>query len=208
MKTILTVSVLALSLSAWGAPKKEKKAPEPPREELATFCGGCFWCTESELEGVEGVKEVLSGYTGGDTPNPTYEAVSGGGTGHCEAVQVRFDPAKVSYEKILQVYWENIDPTDAGGQFVDRGSQYRTAVFVHSEAQRKAAVESKKKMEASKRFAGPIATEIRKASAFFPAEAYHQDFYKKKPDHYQRYKKGSGRETFKKKTWGEKTNEK
>ncbi len=169
---------------------------------VATFAGGCFWCTESDLEKVEGVKKVVSGYTGGKEENPGYETVSSGKTGHLEAVEVYYDPNKISYEKLLQVFWRHIDPTDPGGQFVDRGSQYRTAIFYHDEKQKKAAEQSKKMLEKSGKFSRPIATQIRKAGKFYPAEEYHQNFYKKNPGRYKTYRYFSGRDQFINSTWG------
>lgn len=165
----------------------------------AIFAGGCFWCTEAELQELDGVKIVTSGYTGGDVDNPTYEQVSSGSTGHAEAVEVLFDPALISYEKILDVYWSNIDPTDAGGQFHDRGSQYRTAIFWLNDEQKAAAEASKAAKEAM--LGRPVATTIEPASAFYPAEDYHQDFYQTTPLRYQSYKLGSGRERKLKEIW-------
>jgi peptide methionine sulfoxide reductase msrA/msrB len=169
--------------------------------EKATFAGGCFWCMESVFENIPGVIEVVSGYTGGHTENPTYEEVCSGKTGHFEAVQVTYDPEKVTYEELLEVFWKNIDPTDPGGQFVDRGPQYRTAIFYHSESQRIAAEHSKVALERSGRFEKPIVTEILPASTFYRAEEYHQDYYKKCPLRYELYHSHSGREEFRKKYW-------
>lgn len=157
---------------------------------------------EPPFEKLDGVSAVISGYTGGPEKNPSYSAVSGGQTGHLEAVEVVFDPAKTSYEQLLEVFWRQIDPTDAGGQFVDRGDHYRTAIFVHNAGQRAAAEASKKKLADSKRFSKPIVTEIRDAQIFYRAEDYHQDFYKKSPFHYKRYRSGSGRDQFLQKIWG------
>jgi len=174
-------------------------------EELrkATFAGGCFWCMEPPFEKLEGVKEVLSGYTGGSEENPSYEAVSAGKTGHLEAVQVLYDPSRVSYRELLDVFWRQIDPTDDGGQFVDRGGQYRTAVFTHDEEQQRQAEESREELGRSGRFAKPIITEIRPATPFYPAEDYHQDYYRKSPLKYKYYRWGSGRDRFLEKTWKE-----
>jgi len=171
-------------------------------EEVATFAGGCFWCMESPFGTIDGVRSVISGYTGGAKENPTYEEVSAGTTGHLEAVQVHFDPAKVTYAQLLEVFWKQIDPTDAGGQFVDRGSQYRAAIFTHSEEQRRLAEASKAKVAASKRFAKPLVTEILPAGKFWPAEEYHQDYYKKNPLRYKYYRWGSGRDEYLDKAWG------
>jgi len=170
--------------------------------ERATFAGGCFWCMEPPFEKLEGVVEVIAGYSGGHAENPTYEQVSSGRTGHAEAVQVVYDPAKITYEELLKVFWRNIDPTDRGGQFSDRGSQYRTAIFYHNEEQKLKAVESKKNLQDSGKFkTNPIITEIVGFTNFYPAEDYHQDFYKKSSPRYNSYKKLSGREGFLKKNW-------
>jgi len=171
----------------------------------ATFAGGCFWCVESDFEKVEGVVEVISGYTGGHKENPTYEEVSSGGTGHVEAVQVLYDPKKVSYKELLDVFWRHVDPTDAGGQFVDRGSQYRTAIFYHNDEEKRLAEESKKNLENSGRFKKPIETDILKAGPFYRAEDYHQDYYKNHSVRYKYYRFASGRDQFINKAWGEET---
>jgi len=168
----------------------------------ATFAGGCFWCTESDFEKVDGVVEAISGYTGGHTKNPTYEEVSSGVTGHFESVQVIYDPAKVSYEQLLDVFWRHVDPTDPGGQFVDRGTQYRSAIFYQDDEQRREAEASRDRLAKSGRFDKPIVTEILKLGPFYPAEEYHQDYYKKNPLRYKYYRYGSGRDQFLEKTWG------
>ncbi len=168
----------------------------------AIFAGGCFWCMESALEQVEGVSEVISGYTGGHKVDPTYKEVSSGTTGHAEAVEVLFDPEKVSYAELLEVFWMNIDPTDADGQFVDRSNQYRSGIFYLDEEQRRRAEESKQKLADSGRFTKPIVTEIVPAGTFYPAEDYHQDYYATNPLRYWFYTKGSGRKEFKEQHWG------
>jgi peptide methionine sulfoxide reductase msrA/msrB len=155
------------------------------RLETATFAGGCFWCMESDFEKVDGVVEAISGYTGGHKENPTYEEVSSGGTGHVEAVQVHYDPAKVTYRKLLDVFWSHVDPTDPGGQFADQGSQYRTAIFYHNEEQRQLAEQSREELNQLGRFEKPVVTEIIPFSRFYKAEEYHQDYYRK---HSMRYK--------------------
>ena len=170
-------------------------------EEIATFAGGCFWCTVQPFEEVEGVSAVVSGYTGGTTPNPTYEEVCAGTTGHLEAIEVHFDPARVTYAALVERFWHQIDPTDAGGQFVDRGGQYRTAIFVHDEVQRVAAEQSKAALAASGRFSKPIVTAILPAPPFYPAEGYHQDFYKKSPLRYHAYRAASGRDRYLTEVW-------
>lgn len=172
--------------------------------EKATFAGGCFWCMEPVFEKMDGVKSVIAGYTGGTKVNPTYEEVSSGSTGHKEAVEVVYDPSKVKYEDLLDVFWHNIDPTDTAGQFADKGTQYKTAIFYHSDEQKRIAERSKGGLEKSGKFNKPIATQIIKASEFYPAEEYHQEYYKKNPVRYEMYKKGSGREDFLKKEWGDK----
>ncbi len=164
--------------------------------EKATFAGGCFWCIEPPFDKLDGVIETIAGYTGGTVKNPTYEQVSTGSTGHAEAVEIIYDPEVVSYEKLLDVFWLNIDPTDSGGQFADRGSQYRPEIFYHSEAQRKAAEASKKKLDESGKFSNPVVVAITEATEFYPAEEYHQGYYKKNELRYKMYKYGSGRQSF------------
>jgi len=168
----------------------------------ATFAGGCFWCMQPPFRMVEGVIDVVSGYAGGTKENPTYEEVSSGITGHLEAVQVTYDPEKVSYDTLLDTFWRQIDPSDPGGQFADRGSQYHTAIFYHDEEQKTLAEASKKQIDESGKFARPVATEIRPFTNFYPAEEYHQDYDKKNPARYHQYKVLSGRERFIDKVWG------
>ncbi|QFT89265.1 Peptide methionine sulfoxide reductase MsrA/MsrB [Bacillus sp. THAF10] len=169
--------------------------------ELATFAGGCFWCMVKPFDEHDGIERVVSGYTGGHKENPTYKEVCSETTGHYEAVQILFNPNVYSYEKLLELFWNQIDPTDAGGQFHDRGDSYRTAIFYHSSEQQQKAEESKRQLEKSGRFTAPIATQILPAKPFYPAEEYHQDYYKKNPFRYKMYAKGSGREAFIKKHW-------
>ncbi len=187
------------------ADKPHAKEMNMKPTEIATFAGGCFWCVESDFEKVPGVLKAISGFSGGSEKNPSYKDVSGGFTGHTEVVQIHFDPNIVSYEKLLEVFWRHIDPTDAGGQFVDRGSQYRSEIFYHNEAQRRAAEASKKALTAAGIFNKPIITPITPFSAFYPAEAYHQDYYKKNPLRYKYYRWGSGRDQFLETTWQGKT---
>jgi peptide methionine sulfoxide reductase msrA/msrB len=168
---------------------------------VATFAGGCFWCVESAFDGVNGVHDAVSGYTGGPEDNPTYAEVSSGQTGHAEAVRIRFDPATIDYERLLDIFWRQIDPTDAGGQFADRGSQYRTFVFFHDDMQKQQAEESARALAESGRFDAKIVTEIVMAGAFYEAEEYHQDYHIKNPAHYQRYRHGSGRTPFLERIW-------
>jgi len=173
-----------------------------PRTETATFAGGCFWCMESPFDKLNGVISVTSGYTGGQKQNPTYEEVSAGGTGHAEAVQIVFDPAKIGYARLLDVFWHNIDPTVTDRQFCDSGHQYRSAIFYHSEEQRQAALKSRSALEKSKPFREPIVTEITQATAFYAAEEYHQHYYKKNPLRYKYYRTGCGRDRRLKELWG------
>jgi peptide methionine sulfoxide reductase msrA/msrB len=170
--------------------------------ELAIFAGGCFWSMESSIEPIKGVLSVVSGYTGGTMDNPTYEDVNTETTGHRESVQVRFDPGIISYEELLQVYWRNINPTDAGGQFYDRGESYTTSIYYLNDEQKQIAQASKQALEATGRFDQPIVTAIKAASTFYKAEEYHQDYYKKNPDHYQGYRTASGRDSYFAKIWG------
>jgi len=171
------------------------------RRELATFAGGCFWCMVTPFEELPGIHGIVSGYTGGHKADPTYEEVCSETTGHAEAVQITFDPDVFPYRKLLDLFWRQIDPTDAGGQFFDRGRSYRTAIFTHSDEQQKLAEESKRELEASGRFDKPIATEIVPAGPFYPAEDYHQDFHKKSPARYKQYRQGSGRDAYIEKNW-------
>ena len=211
---VRTINVLwlAVILSAGCAGEaglaETKGAPPllPPSEgRVATFAGGCFWCMEPPFEKLDGVIDVVSGYTGGPEKYPTYGQVSSGATGHAEAVQVIYDPDRISYERLLDVFWRQIDPTDAGGQFADRGSQYRTAIFTHDREQKDLAERSKSAIAASGRFDRPIVTSIVEAGEFYPAEEYHQDYYKKNASHYKAYRVGSGREGFLAGVWGQET---
>jgi len=190
---------------ATGGDSEGTAAATPPPEGLAvaTFAGGCFWCMEPPFDRLDGVVSTTSGYTGGSVEDPTYGQVSSGATGHLESMRVVFDPETVSYETLLEVFWHNIDPTDSGGQFCDRGYQYTTAVFVHDEEQRRLAEATKQELEASERFEAPLATEIRDAGPFYPAEEYHQDFYEKNPTRYKTYRTGCGRDRRLTQIWGE-----
>ncbi|MCF2648547.1 peptide-methionine (S)-S-oxide reductase MsrA [Niallia sp. Sow4_A1] len=174
------------------------------KTELATFAGGCFWCMVKPFDQEPGIIKVVSGYTGGHKENPTYKEVCSETTGHYEAVQITYDPSVYSYEKLLRIYWQQIDPTDAGGQFFDRGLSYQTAIFYHTEEQKQLAEESKQQLEASGKFNKPIATKILPASTFYPAEDYHQAYYKKNPEHYNRYHIGSGRAAYIQENWRDK----
>lgn len=170
--------------------------------ETATFAGGCFWCSESDFVKLHGVVEVISGYTGGSKANPTYQEVSSGSTGHYEAVQVLYDPEKVTYRELLSAYWRHVDPTDTGGQFVDRGPQYRTAIFYHNEEQKRQAEASKVELARSGRFSRAVVTPILALTTFYKAEDDHQDYFKKSPLHYKGYRQASGRDQFIEKIWG------
>ncbi len=215
LKTIITISAIFLiGIVLFGFQKSnDKQAKKEEKSTLmkteskgyknATFAGGCFWCVESDFEKVDGVIEVISGYTGGEEPNPTYKQVASGGTSHTEAVQITYDPDKITYKELLDVLWRHMDPTDAGGQFVDRGSQYRPAIFYHDEEQKRIAEESRAELEKSRRFSKPIATEIVPLTKFYPAEEYHQDYYSKNPLRYKMYRYGSGRDQFLKSKWGD-----
>lgn len=169
--------------------------------ETATLAGGCFWCMEPPYEKLDGVKSVISGFAGGKEKNPSYEMVSSGKTGHVEAVQITYDPSKITYSKIIEIFWRNIDPTDDGGQFVDRGSQYRSAIFFHNPEQKRIAEESKKALAESKRFKKPIVTSIKSFTSFYPAGEEHQDYYLKNGPRYKYYRERSGRDEFLKRHW-------
>lgn len=173
------------------------------KTEKATFAGGCFWCLQGPFDFLDGVISTSVGYTGGETENPTYDTVSSGSTGHAEAIEVTFDPEKVSYKELLDIFWRNIDPTTINGQFADKGTQYRTAIFYHNSYQKELAENSKMELEQSGKFDKPLVTEIVPASKFYPAENYHQKYYEKNPLRYQLYKEGSGRAGFIKKVWRE-----
>lgn len=208
MRTALLLATGALitlgSAVADAAPGKGEETVMTKRGELATatFAGGCFWCMEPPYDKVDGVVATISGYTGGHKANPTYEEVTSGTTGHLEAVQVLYDPAKAGYEQLLDIFWRNVNPTDPGGQFVDRGSQYRTAIFYHDAEQQRLAEASKAALAASGQFLAPIVTPILPAGPFYPAEEYHQDFYEKNPVRYKFYRYNSGRDQFLNTVWG------
>jgi peptide-methionine (S)-S-oxide reductase len=207
MKIRLLISAVGLALGALSLlgsapPAASSAEPAPEGAARATFAGGCFWCMEPPFDKIPGVVSTTSGYAGGSVVNPSYEQVSAGVSGHTEVVQVVFDPEKTSYERLLEVFWTNIDPFDGGGQFCDRGSQYRTAIFYADEAQKRAAQASKGAIEKSAKLPGSIVTEITPLDAFYPAEDYHQDYYKKNVRHYQRYRRGCGRDRRLQELWG------
>jgi len=207
MKTLnITVIILVMVLLGYHQVigKMEKKMEDKSQNtKEAYFAGGCFWCTEADFEKVDGVIEAISGYTGGNVANPTYKQVSKGGTGHVETVRVVYDPAKVTYEELLEVFWMHVDPTDGDGQFVDRGSQYRSVIFYANEQEHRLAEASKKSLAASGRFDEPIVTDILPLGPFYPAEDYHQDYYKRNSLRYRWYRHGSGRDQFLKKVWAD-----
>jgi len=206
MKLYLTGFILFfafISAAAIGWAKDAAEGKGSPALETATFAGGCFWCMEPAFDSLEGVKSVTPGYTGGTKQNPTYEEVSSGTTGHAESVRIVYDPAKISYSRLLDVFWHNIDPLAKDRQFCDTGAQYRSAIFYHNEEQKKLALESKAALEKSERFKGKtIYTEIVPASTFYPAEEYHQKYYKKNPVRYNFYRFSCGRDERLKEVWG------
>ena len=201
MNRILAIIVaLLLAAPIWAAATTPTGAA--PATARAIFAGGCFWCMEQPFDLLPGVVSTTSGYIGGHKTDPSYQEVSAGGTGHTEAVEVVFDPQRVNYEKLLEVFWRNIDPTDAGGQFVDRGSQYRSGIFYLDELQRQKAEQSKAELARSGPFKRPIVTEIVPATTFYPAEQYHQDYYRHNPLRYKYYRFNSGRDQFLDQVWG------
>ncbi|MEW6683822.1 MAG: peptide-methionine (S)-S-oxide reductase MsrA [Nitrospirota bacterium] len=209
MRFLLSITLLAIALGlfGYGSPKKDPAGSTPAPVSAAdkplataTFAGGCFWCMEPPFDKLPGVRSTVSGYTGGHVPNPTYEAVSQGTTGHVEAVQVVYDPDQISYKQLLDVFWRNVDPLSGDGQFCDRGPTYVSAIFYHDEEQRRLAEDSKKRLDG--RFAQPIVTSIRPAVAFYPAEAYHQDYYQKNPIRYNFYRSRCGRDARLTTLWG------
>jgi peptide-methionine (S)-S-oxide reductase len=198
-----SVAPAALLLAATVLVGLPVRAAAAPPVATATFAGGCFWCMEGPFDKVPGVISTTSGYTGGKVKRPSYEEVSSGTTGHAESVEVTYDPSKVTYAQLLDVFWHNVDPTDGGGQFCDRGNQYRTAIFVHDDEQRRLAEQSKKDLEDSGRLKKKIVTQIVAASDFYPAESYHQDYYLKNPVRYKFYRYNCGRDQRLKELWGE-----
>ena len=202
MTPLLALGLAVAGLGAAATDEVEPKEPIPEDAALATFAGGCFWCTEAAFEKTEGVYEAISGFTGGTVEDPSYNEVVTGSTGHAEAAQVWYDPEQIGYDELLTIYWRTIDPTDAGGQRFDRGTQYRTAIFYHDEEQQELAQASLDALEESDRFDEPIVTEILEASTFYPADDYHQDFYLKAPERYEAYVEGSLYDPFLESIWG------
>ncbi|HEX6008191.1 MAG TPA: peptide-methionine (S)-S-oxide reductase MsrA [Burkholderiales bacterium] len=201
----IALVTLALTLGFVGTPVARAQGSPPSKPAAvakATFAGGCFWCMEEAFDPVPGVIATVSGYMGGKTRNPTYEQVSTGRTGHAEVVQIEYDPKRVTYEKLLEVFWRNIDPTQRDAQFCDHGSQYRSAIFYHDAEQKRLAEASRSALVKSKPFKGEIVTEITQAAEFYPAEDYHQDYYRKNPVRYKFYKTGCGRAARLKELWG------
>jgi peptide-methionine (S)-S-oxide reductase len=195
-----------LALGALSANAQQPAATPQVRQAVAIFAGGCFWCMEPPFDKLDGVISTTSGYTGGRKANPTYEEVSAGGTGHYEAVRVVYDPAKVTYEKLLEVFWHNVDPHDATGQFCDKGGQYRAAIFAQNDDETRAAEQSKQALANSGQLKQPIVTEILPTATFYPAEDYHQDYYLKNPLKYKFYRTSCGRDARLQKVWGTMTN--
>lgn len=201
---LLAFAILVTGVQGGGWARETHESQAVAKPEKATFAGGCFWCMEPPFEKLDGVLSVTVGYTGGAKKNPTYEEVSSGNTGHAESVQITYDPSKVAYSKLLDLFWHNIDPLAKDRQFCDVGTQYRSAIFYHNEEQRKLAEESKKVLENSARFRGKtIYTEIKPASEFYPAENYHQQYYKKNPLRYSYYRYSCGRDERLKEVWGQ-----
>jgi len=200
---VLFALVGAVPSSAQNAAKKQPALPAKQKLEIATFAGGCFWCMQPPFDYAKGVVSTVVGYTGGKEKNPTYSEVSNRQTGHRESVQVTYDPAQISYDQLLDIFWKSFNPTQADGQFADIGPQYRAAIFFHNDEQKRIAEESKERLAKSGKFKKPIVTEILPASTFWPAEEYHQKYYLKNPGEYNRYKVGSGRAGFLHSTWGD-----
>jgi peptide-methionine (S)-S-oxide reductase len=202
MISLIVAGIAVYAVTAGNEPVRKQTVQPTGKLEKATFAGGCFWCMEPPFEKLPGVVSVTSGYTGGQVKNPTYEEVSAGGTGHAEAVQIVYNPAKIGYAKLLEVFWHNVDPTVKDRQFCDTGNQYRTAIFYHSEDQRRLALSSKEGLEKYKPFKGSIVTEIVPAGTFYPAEEYHQHYYRKNPIRYKFYRTSCGRDSRLTELWG------
>jgi methionine-S-sulfoxide reductase len=204
MKRTLIHSLGYALIAACAIATSQGQNPSPTETKTAIFAGGCFWCIQPAFDKANGVIKTVVGYCGGTEPNPTYELVSSEKTGYRESIQITYDPAKISYDQLLDIYWRQIDPTQADGQFTDIGPSYRAAIFYGNDAEKKVAETSKEKLARSGKFNKPIVTEILPAMKFYPAEAYHQKYYQQKPEHFEAFEEGSGRVSFKKKNWDEK----
>ena len=202
MKRLLVFALLFSAAVALFVDSTQGQSSSPPATKTAVFAGGCFWCIQPAFDKAKGVIKTVVGYSGGTETNPTYELVSSEKTGYRESIEITYDPTKVSYDQLLDIYWRRIDPTQADGQFTDIGPSYRTAIFYSSDAEKKIAQASKEKLAHSGKFDKPIVTEILPAMKFYPAEAYHQKYYQENPEHFGAFEKGSGRVSFEKRTWG------
>jgi methionine-S-sulfoxide reductase len=203
MKRIIVFALLCSVVIALSAAPGRGQNSSPPATKIAIFAGGCFWCIQPAFDKAKGVVKTVVGYSGGTEPNPTYELVSSEKTGYRESIEITYDPAKISFDQLLDIYWRQIDPTQANGQFTDIGSSYRAAIFYGNDEEKKVAEASKEKLAHSGKFKKPIVTEILPAMKFYPAEANHQKYYQKNPEHFEAFEKGSGRISFEKKTWGD-----
>lgn len=203
MKRIIVFALLCSVVIALSAAPGRGQNSSPPATKIAIFAGGCFWCIQPAFDKAKGVVKTVVGYSGGTEPNPTYELVSSEKTGYRESIEITYDPAKISFDQLLDIYWRQIDPTQANGQFTDIGPSYRAAIFYGTDEEKKVAEASKEKLAHSGKFKKPIVTEILPAMKFYPAEANHQKYYQKNPEHFEAFEKGSGRISFEKKTWGD-----
>jgi methionine-S-sulfoxide reductase len=203
MKRTLIFLLSYALIAACTIANSQGQNPSPTETRTAVFAGGCFWCIQPAFDKAKGVIKTVVGYSGGSEPNPTYELVASEKTGHRESIQITYDPAKISYDQLLEIYWRQIDPTQADGQFTDIGPSYRAAIFYGSDDEKRVAETSKEKLARSGKFNKPIVTEILPAMKFYPAEAYHQKYYQQNPEHFEAFEEGSGRTSFKKKAWRE-----
>ena len=201
MKRTLIFLLSYALIAAWTIADSQGQNPSPTETRTAVFAGGCFWCIQPAFDKAKGVIKTVVGYCGGSQPNPTYELVSSEKTGYRESIQITYDPAKISYDQLLEIYWRQIDPTQADGQFTDIGPSYRAAIFYGNDNEKSVAETSKEKLARSGKFKKPIVTEILPAMKFYPAEAYHQKYYQQNPEHFEAFEEGSGRVSFKKKAW-------
>ena len=201
MKRTLIFLLSYALIAACTVANSQGQNPSPAETRIAVFAGGCFWCIQPAFDKAKGVIKTVVGYSGGSEPNPTYELVASEKTGHRESIQITYDPAKISYDQLLEIYWRQIDPTQGDGQFTDIGPSYRAAIFYGSDDEKRVAETSKEKLARSGKFNKPIVTEILPAMKFYPAEAYHQKYYQQNPEHFEAFEEGSGRVSFKKKAW-------